>query len=377
MRILLIITRLDQGGSAEAVLQIGKGLSKRGHYVKIITGLTINPQESFEEYTEKTGIPIEVISELRREINLFLDLSAFLKLYSLIKKERPLIVHTHTSKAGILGRWAAYIAGVKTIIHSTHGHIFYGYFGNFKTTLFLWMERLTAKITKRITTLTNLEIEDYQRLRFANKERFIAIPYGIDIERYKKADKSREEIKKVLGLSSQDQVVGWAGRLVPVKDCGTFIKAASLIKENKGLKFLIVGDGPERQKLEEMAEGLGIEAIFTGTRRDIYDIMSVIDILVLSSLNEGLGRVLLEAMAAGKPIVATKVGGVPEVVTDGLTGILVPPSDPHSMAFGIKELLKNPERMAMMGEICRKRAEEFDIKIAVDRLESLYEKGGE
>lgn len=389
MKILMIITRLDQGGSAEVVMQIGEGLSKKGHEIKIITGLTRNHQESFVDYTRKTGVPITVIKELRREVNPFLDIYSFWKIYHLIKKEEPEVVHTHTSKAGILGRWAAYFAGVKTVIHSTHGHIFYGYFGGFKTSIFLWIERLTAKITDRITTLTSLEIDDYQRLKLAKKEKFITIPYGIDTKKYQRPDRTREEDRQMLGLLSKDYVIGWIGRLVPVKDCGTFIKAASLLKnvppthpsplrgEGGGIKFLVVGDGPERQRMEEMAEKLGVKGIFTGTRMDVYDIIQAMDLLVLSSLNEGLGRVLLEAMAAGKPIVATKVGGVPEVVKDGITGILVSPSNPVEMASAITNILNNPDMMSIMGEEGRKWVRSFDIQIAIDGLEALYRKGGE
>jgi glycosyltransferase involved in cell wall biosynthesis len=382
MRILHIITRLDRGGSAEAVMQIGEGLSRKGHEIKIITGLTEDPQEDFEGYTKRARVPIIVIPELRREVNPFLDLFALCRLYQLIRRENPEIVHTHTSKAGILGRWAAWFGGVKVIIHSTHGHVFYGYFGGLKTHIFLLIEKLTAGITHQITTLSNLEINDYQRLRLARKEKFVAIPYGIDTETLK-FNQGREEVRQRLGLSAKEHVVGWVGRLVAVKDCGTFLKAASLLKDkfrdpeiNSGLRFLVVGDGPDRQKMEEMTQRLGLKVIFTGMRNDVYDIMPSIDLFVLSSLNEGLGRVLLEAMAAGRPVVATKVGGVPEVVEDGVTGILVSPSDPKGMAYAIVEILDDPERMATMGKQGKERVERFDIRTATDRLEILYKKGG-
>lgn len=377
MKILLIITRLDRGGSAEVVMQVGEGLSKKGYEVKIITGLTREPHEDFDDYTERTGIPVIVIPELRREINPLLDLRALLLLYRITKKENPAVVHTHTSKAGILGRWAAWLCGVKIIIHSTHGHIFYGYFGSLKTTIFLYMERLSAWITDRITTLSNLEIDDYQRLRLTRREKFVTIAYGIDTEKYRQSDALREEMRQILGITPQDFVIGWIGRLVPVKDCGTFLKVASLVKDVPRMRFLIVGDGPEREKMEAMAEGLGLNVIFTGTRKDIYAIISAMDLLVLSSLNEGLGHVILQAMAGGKPVVATKVGGVPEVVKDGITGILVPPSNPQEMASAIMRIFRDPQMRRMMGEEGRKRAEKFDIKIAIDSLETLYTKGGD
>ncbi|MEK6693336.1 MAG: glycosyltransferase family 4 protein [Nitrospirota bacterium] len=379
MKIIQIITRLDQGGSAEAVMQIGEGLSKKGHDVRIITGFTKEPQEDFEEYSKRTGVPLTVVQKIKREISPLFDFYSFCKLYRFVKEERPEVVHTHTSKAGILGRWAAWLNGVKVIIHSTHGHIFYGYFGWIKTKLFFWTERITAGITDRVTTLTDLEIEDYQRLRLARREKYITIPYGIDTKKFQGSEKTREEVRQILGLSSEDKVIGWIGRLVPVKDCGTFLKAAFLLKDKTGrspelknMKFLIVGDGPERKKMEEMAEKLGVKAIFTGTRKDICDIIPSMDILVLSSLNEGLGRVLLEAMAAGKPVVATKVGGVPEVVKDGITGILVPPSNPEEMASAVMKILTAPEMADAMGEEGRIRSEGFDIQIAIDNLESLY-----
>lgn len=383
MKILLIITRLDLGGSAEAVMQIAEGLSKKGHEIKIITGLTKKPQEDFEDYVKRTGVPITVIPELRREVNPFYDLRALWLLYKVINNEKPEVVHTHTSKAGILGRWAAWLCGVKVIIHSTHGHIFYGYFGSLKTKLFLWIEKLTAVITDRVTTLSSLEIDDYERMRLAGREKFISIPYGIDTKGYQQSGRTKEEVRKMFGLYPEDYVIGWVGRLVPVKDCGTFIRAASLLQERirasesssgRGLRFLIVGDGPERKKLEDMAERIGLKIIFTGTRKDIYDIISAMDILVLSSLNEGLGHVLLEAMASQKPVVATRVGGVPEIVEDGVSGILVNPSKPEEMASAIEKILTNPEMMENMGKEGKKRVGRFDIQIAIDRLESLYKR---
>ena len=382
MRILHIITRLDRGGSAEAVMQIGERLSRRGHEVKIVTGLTEDPQADFEDYTRRAGVPIIVIPELRREVRPFFDFSALCRLYRLIKRENPEIVHTHTSKAGILGRWAAWFCGVKLIIHSTHGHVFYGYFGRLKTRFFLLIEKLTAGVTHHITTLSHLEIDDYQRLRLAGREKFVAIPYGIDTMTLK-LNQGRDEVRQRFGFSTNEQVVGWVGRLVPVKDCGTFLKAASVLQNkfrdpetNSGPRFLVVGDGPERQKMEEMVKRLGIEVIFTGMRNDVYDIIASMDLFVLSSLNEGLGHVLLEAMAAGRPVVATKVGGVPEVVEDGVTGILVPPSDPEGMASAMTKILTHPEKITAMGEEGRKRVERFDIKIAVESIEILYQAGG-
>jgi glycosyltransferase involved in cell wall biosynthesis len=373
IKVLMIITRLDRGGSADVFRELAENLDKEIFDIKLIAGLTVAPSFSIDDWKSR-GILIYLPS-LRRDINPVFDLYSLFKLYKIIRFENPDIVHTHTSKAGILGRIAAFLNRVPIIIHTPHGHIFYGYFGKFKTRLFIWFEKLAAKVTNRIITLTNIEKKDYISLGIGKEEKFSTIYCGINIDRFCKKDK--EVLRKEFGFNLDNIIIGWIGRLEKIKGCEYFIRGCRIIKDkmkDKNIKFLLVGDGLLRPYLEELTGELKLseDIIFMGNRDNIPEIMNIIDLFVLSSLNEGLGRVILEAMASGVPVVATRVGGVPEIVTDGITGLLIPPSNPEKIAWAVIEILNNKELYSKFSTNCRERAKLFSLDKMIKDTESLY-----
>ncbi len=373
-KVLEVITRLDRGGSSEVVLFLANSLPRSQFQTVIVSGITADPPEDLEAYTQKTGVPIRFVKNLQREINLFSDSLALFRLYRIIRKERPVLVHTHTSKAGLLGRFAAHLAGVSRIVHTPHGHIFYGYYGPLKTALFVLLERLAAKVTSKMTTLTELEKEDHLVRHIGSPDQFIPIPCGIDLNPYLKLSGAPGDIRREWGLSPGDLAVGSVGRLVPIKGHCYFLEACPQIKkEIPKVKFILVGDGPLRQDLERLSSRLGTGALFLGNCTNIPEILQGLDLLVHPSLNEGLGRVLIEAGAAGKPVVATRVGGVPEAVEHGRTGLLVPPRDPSAIAEACVRLLKDGATREAMGRRAREKAFSlFDQQEMVKKVETLY-----
>lgn len=379
-RILHIITRLDRGGSPENTLLTLIGLADRFDFT-LVYGLTQDfPRELFNLAKEK-GVRFIYLPCLVRGISPVNDLKAFFSLFSLIKKEKFDIIHTHTSKAGILGRLAAKMAGSRNyypiLVHTPHGHIFYGYYGIVLSKLFLIFERWAVNFTDKIITLTEKGIDEHLQLGVGkDRSKFVAIPSGVDLNKIADFKIDPAAKREELGIPENIRLVGSAGRLEPVKGYKYFVEASKKVKESvPDCLFLLIGDGSLREELQRQIESLNLQQSFRilGWRDDINEIISFLDIFVLSSLNEGMGRVLVEAMAMGKPVVATNVGGIPSVVVDGETGILVPPRNPEALTEAIISLLRNPEKMKKMGEAGKERAKFFSVEVMIEKTEKLYE----
>ena len=354
----------------------------------LLSGRTYDPKGDIRDFIKENNINLIVFPELVREISLLNDIKAFFKIYKYIKKNSFNIVHTHSSKAGILGRWAAWLAKTKIIVHTPHGHIFYGYFNPIKSRFFIILEKITALITNRIITLTKKGIEDHVRFGISHPEKFVHAYSGIDMNKFKNKSYDPNK-KKELGISDDRTVIGTVSRLDPVKGNKYFIEAIKCVKDKIGHKevfseaiFLIIGDGSQREEIEEMIEKYGIKdkVILTGMREDVASIFPLFDIFVLSSLMEGMGRVLLEVMVHGKPIIASDVGGIPELVQDGKTGILVPPKDAHAIADAVIRLLEDKDLRNKMGEnagLCVNEIEDgfpkFGIEAMVNRIKKIYD----
>lgn len=345
LKVLYLITRLDKGGSAEDIFITAIGLDRRKYEVTLMSGPVEDPGQDRKKEIEECGIRHIFIPELVRNINLFKDLIAFLKIYRVLRKEKFDIVHTHTSKAGFLGRLAAKLARVPIIIYTPHGHVFFGYFSSLKTKIFILLEKLASSLADKIVAKTNAEKEDYISYKIASERRLTIICSGIDLNRFKELSSDEKlKIKKELGIPENFLVVGTAGRLVPVKGPEFLIEASKIIvSKYPDTYFLFAGDGPLRQNLEMKALQIGVKEniIFLGWRDDVAKIISIFDIFVLPSLNEGMGRVLVEAMALRKPIVASCVGGIPNLVAHGKNGFLVPPKNPMELAKYIELLLED------------------------------------
>lgn len=364
LNVLHIITRLDRGGSSENTLITVARLDRQRYRPSLMAGPS-------SEGTTATLIP-----HLGRQIHPWNDLLAFGEMYRQIRNGRYTIVHTHSSKAGILGRWAARLAGVPIIVHTPHGHVFYGYYGRALTYLFILLERLTACITDKIITLTEQGIEEYVERRIAPREKFISVHSGVDLTRFMEPHPDPAMARKQFGLSPLSPVVGSVGRFEPIKGYDILLRAAGLLRARQPkVQLLLAGEGEETARLKRLAEELQIEdrVVFLGWQQEILEVLSALDLFVLPSRNEGMGRTLVQAMAMGKPIVATRVGGVPEVLGEGEVGLLVSPDDPAELASAIEQLLTDRELARKMGEAGRRRAPAYSAAQMIAKIESLYD----
>ena len=284
-------------------------------------------------------------------------------------------MHTHTSKAGILGRLAARRAKVPIIVHTPHGNIFNGYFPSWKTRVFVQAERMAAVYTDRLIELTAGGIKEYLAQGIGSRRQFSVIFSGIDLAPYDDAIVRRDATRAKLGLKPNDFLVGGVGRLEPVKGFTYFIEAAKRIAETvENVHFVHAGQGSLDQELRQQARPLGDRFTFLGHRDDIPNLMAAMDVLVVPSLNEGMGRVILEAGAAETPVVASRVGGVPDVVKDGVTGVLVAAKSPGKIAQAVCKLHADPQRLNDMAKAARAFVvPDFGLDQMVMRIEALYE----
>jgi glycosyltransferase involved in cell wall biosynthesis len=328
---------------------------------------------------KKQGIEVVEVPSLVRRISPFNDIKAFITIFRILRRSKPDIVHTHTSKAGILGRLAAWMARVPIMIHTPHGHVFYGHFGKLLSRIFLQIEKLLGRITHHQIALTPEECNDYLNLRVSQLGNTSVIHSGVDLHRFSKGTEERTRKREELGIPPDALVVGYVGWLIPIKGVTYLLSAMSKVLEKHPKSMLVLvgkGDdkGEEEIKLKEQAEraGLADKVRFLGWRSDVDEIMGCFDIFVLPSLNEGMGRVLVEAMAAGLPIVASRVGGIPDLVKNGQNGLLVPPKDASALENAISALLEDQEKRKRMGEAGTKMCRQYSAEAMVEQIDNLY-----
>ncbi len=331
MKVLHVITRLILGGAQENTLATVRILSgKDGYEVTLATGPPIGPEGSLMAEAEKTKAKIILIPEMRREINPVPDAISLVKLYFLMLRGRYDIVHTHSSKAGILGRIAAKLAGVKVIVHTIHGLPFHPYQSRFLNLTYTALEKLAAPITDRIITVCDAMSEKAVRARVAGTNKFETIYSGMNLEPFLHTENAPPAKRRELGIEENEMVVGKIGRLFPLKGHKYLIESApAVVKAFPNVKFLLIGNGILREELKSKVRRLGLESrfIFSGLakREEIPELISVMDVLVHTSVREGLARVLPQALACGKPAISFDIDGAREVVIPEKTGFLVPP----------------------------------------------------
>ena len=383
--VMHIITRMDMGGSAQNTLLTCLGLDKSRFRVTLVTGLSrescmTRPEtEAVNRMTaeaEQQGVDIIRVPFLVRSLHPVNDVLAFCALWGIIRRKKPDIVHTHTSKAGILGRWVAWLARVPVIVHTPHGHVFYGHFAVFFSKLFLITEKLTASLTHKLIALTKGERDDYAALKLFAPERMEIIHSGVDLAVFKNNGNRAGKVRRELGIPEDARVVGTAGWLLPIKNPQGLLEAMMpLLSDRPDLYLVFVGKGELEPVLRQAAleNGLTDRVVFTGWRRDIPDVMRAFDVFALLSLNEGMGRVVVEAMASGKPVVAANVGGIPDLVCHGENGYLVDPRDMVALRDAVERLLGDERLRETMGKRGRETAEGFGLSAMISKIEALYE----
>ncbi len=351
-------------------------LDKSQWNVHVLSGPQTGSEGSLIEHVRDRGIPLTIELTLVREVNPVKDLLALIRLTRAIKRGRYDIVHTHSSKAGILGRWAAWLAGTPIIVHTVHGWGHHDRQHPLVRALYIISERLTLLITDQLIAVSPLNVEKGLRDGIGQNEDYVVIRSGIELDRFEHPCVPCSQTRAALGIPSDVLVVGAVTRLSPQKAPLDFVRAAGIIAQSvPEAWFVMVGDGPLRPQVETLATELGLtnRLILTGLRHDVPELMAAFDIFVLSSLWEGLPRVLPQAMAMGLPMVATAIDGNVEAIEDGVNGLLVLPGQPAALAQAVIRLLRDPQMAQRMGQAGRARADEFDARKMVGEIANLYE----
>jgi len=398
IRILRFIARLNIGGPSIHVHLLTTGLDGKIFHSTLITG-KISPSEGnmgylFESFKEK---PI-IIEELQREISPLMDLKAFLRIFGLLKRQIPDIVHTHTAKAGTSARLAAIIynrfsGGNAKTVHTFHGHVFSGYFSQTKSLMFIWIERLLARKTDVIVAISQTQKTDLtHKFHIAPADKIRVIPLGFNLAPFLKSPQKRGRFRKLLGKGKGALLVGIVGRLVPIKNHVLFLNMAmTFMNENSDMdvEFVLVGDGELRKTLEAHAEKMGLvnHVSFCGWRRDLPEVYADLDVLALTSENEGTPVSIIEAMASGTSVISTDAGGVRDLLgssekemsaKEGFTvcqrGILCRKNDAVAFARGLKYLITmdRKQRDPMTNEARGFVVQTFSNERLLRDMEKLY-----
>jgi glycosyltransferase involved in cell wall biosynthesis len=354
VRVLRLFSRLNIGGPSLHVILLSQGLRPLGYETRLVVGRESPREGNLLALAAERGVACETMAGLGREIAPLRDTVALARLVRLMRAWRPAIVHTHTAKAGLLGRLAARAARVPTVVHTFHGHVLRGYFSPPKQALFRRLETLLATTADALVAVSESVKQDLVDLGVARAAKIRVIPLGLELAPLAGA-LPRGVLRREAGIPADAPLVGMVGRLVPIKDVPTFLEAARQVRERRpDVRFALVGDGEERPALEALCRSLGMDGAvhFFGWRRELLPVYGDLDVVVNASRNEGTPVALIEALAAARPVVATEVGGTPDLLGRGERGRLVPPGEPAALAQALLETLTGSEavrRRALAG----------------------------
>jgi glycosyltransferase involved in cell wall biosynthesis len=375
-RVLHVITRLERGGSSDCTLWQAMGAARRGHVVTVASGPTDSPSPLLAKARGEARLSFVTIASLGRPIRPWRDARALASIWALVRRGRFDIIHLHTSKAGALGRLAAFVAGQRRkVLHQPHGHLFYGYYGAGLSRLVVAAERALAPLARLYLTLTDAGAGQHLERGIGRPQQYRTLASGVDFRPLRDAARGRAACRRRLGFGPHDVVVGTLCRLEPVKGAGVlttaFLEAAAA---RPALRLVVGGDGPLRPALlDEVGRvGAGARVRLPGGWIAPPDLLPACDIFVLASRNEGMGRALVEAMALGVPVIGSAVGGVPDLLDHGRAGLLIPPDDAAALARAIARLADDRAYGQALGRAGRARAVAYGAGRMVHRLLGLY-----
>lgn len=397
MKIVRIIARLNVGGPARHVVWLTEQLNK-GEFESVLIAGTVPPGEANMNYVaEEHGVQPVFIEEMSRELSPK-DIVSLVKIYREIRRQRPDVIHTHTAKAGTLGRAAALLfkwltPGARSVrvVHTFHGHVFHSYYGRVKTRVFVLIEKFLARFaTDKIVVISSQQFQEiHEDVGIGRREQFEIIPLGVDLSVFDHIEEKRRSFRQEIGVRDDQLLVGFVGRLTEIKNVSLYLQVAASLQRGAAfdsIRFVIVGDGHLRQKLEHEAHELGLDdraVRFMGNRNDIASVYAGLDIVSLTSFNEGTPLSLIEAMAARRPVISTVVGGVRDLLGDAVEekdgfrvcerGVGVDGRSPEDFTKGLIYLAESEELRESLAEKGRRYVEtEYSRKRLVEDIVQLY-----
>ncbi len=386
-RVLRILNRMAVGGPVLNATYLTRYMQP-DYETLLIVGEKESHEKSAAYLASQLGIPYTTIPGMGRSINLASDYTAYRQLKKVIASFRPDIVHTHAAKPGALGRLAASASGVPVIVHTFHGHIFHSYFNSLKTSFFIKTEQFLGKKSDAIIAISEQQKKELIDFKIAPEKKIHVVPLGFDLDRFHQdQEQKRKAFRMEFGVTDDEIAIGIIGRLVPVKNHYLFLKAIRHVLDHstKKIRAFIIGDGETRSDLEQMARESGISfsteknlqhsdpLIFTSWRSDVDMINAGLDIICLTSYNEGTPVSLIEAQAANKPIVSTRVGGIADIVKEGQTGLLADVKEPAVFCDHLLRLVEDDALRIQLGSNSREHVlHRFSYQRLVSDMSALY-----
>lgn len=376
IKVIYVVTRIAMDSACKQAILVSENMDREIYETLLVRGSCESNEVCMSRWIDERNIRNVHIPQMKREIRLISDFIAWLKMLWLFIKEKPDIVHTRTAKAGTIGRIAAKVAGVPVIIHTFDGHVFNGYFGKWKTRFILGVERMLARFTTRIIAISNSQKQELiEYLKISDPDKIKVIHIGFDFDNDLKPAENGS-IRDEFNFSDDDLLVGYVGRLAPIKRLDRLIDAYELVaKKVPSAKFVIIGDGEQREEITEWVKekNLHDRTYFLGVRQDMAKVYSALDVIALSSDNEGTPAVLIEALNYEIPVVATNVGGVPDVVADGENGLLCEDNGPKHLAENLITVLNNKDLRNRLGHRGRSDVRNrFSLETLLQKLSALY-----
>ena len=376
LRVLHLITHFAVGGATENTLATCHYADRSRFESSILSGETADCEQTLVRPAAEHGIHVHILPALHHEIRPRADVTAFRSLVEWLRRNPCDILHTHGSKAGILGRFAGRKAGVPVLIHTVHGWGFHDFMSPLPRRIYAGLERRAAHVTDRIIVVAGANREKGLSAGVGVHAQYAVIHSGIDVARYAKVDENGFSVRRRLGIPLEAPVVGTVSRLARQKDPISFVEVACLVRKRfPDVKFVFVGGGPLEGRFRQAIRERGLEdtVVYLGYRGDVPELLRAFDVFLLTSLWEGLPRVFPQAMCAELPIVATRVDGAPEAVTHGVSGFLTAPRDVQAMAARVVTLLSDPDLRRRMGAEGRSRVDpDFCDREMVRRIEQIY-----
>lgn len=389
-KILRILNRLIIGGPVINATYLSRYMPP-DYETMLVVGAQEEHEQDAGHLTEALGIQPVVVPQMKRSINFSEDRRAYLKLKEIIARFKPDIVHTHAAKSGTLGRLAAKACKVPVIVHTFHGHVFHSYFNPLKTKAFIQIERWLANQSSGIVAISDIQKSELSATyKICPEKKIEVIPLGMDLDKFSvDLEDKRASFRKQYFIADDEVAVGIIGRIVPVKNHVLFIAAAAqaVADGNKKIRFIVVGDGDMRTQMEQACQEAGLDYTYwpesqrvatvtcTSWRMDVDTVMAGLDIVMLTSHNEGTPLSMIEAQAAGKPVVCTRVGGVADVIKEGVTGFITPPGDTAALSEALLQLYANKEQREAFGIAGQAFAQQaFSYQRLVGDMDNYYKR---